>query len=267
MTSRVFGLRAAQFSGLLQPAPTQQVHRHRVLRRRPQRVDARVGSIGRDIVAHDDPDARRRLFPFHNRGALCSGCVPAAKGMRSSAAVQGESRCKRPACDTDRTACCRQEREDRNPFDEPDHLLPADSGYMCKAFSRLRGVDPDQPERAAREPKVRRLPTGGSEIRTLGPPVYGELAAPGRARHDPWRHRESPERRSGRVDGARRAICGRPGAPFTWTMPTSSLRSASDGFEHLAALFFAFSATFEICRDDRIVTRGECQNSGRKRIP
>jgi hypothetical protein len=84
--------------------------------------------------------------------------VPAAKGMRSSAAVQGESRCKRPACDTDRTACCRREREDRNPFDEPDHLLPADSGYMCKAFSRLRGVDPDQPERAAREPKVRRPP-------------------------------------------------------------------------------------------------------------
>jgi hypothetical protein len=31
-------------------------------------------------------------------------------------------------------------------------------------------------------------------------PVYGELAAPGRARHDPRRHRESPERRSGRVD-------------------------------------------------------------------
>src|ERR1700732_893600 len=56
MTSRVFGLRAAQFSGLLQPAPAQQVHRHRVLRRRLQRVDARIGSIGRDIVAHDDPD-------------------------------------------------------------------------------------------------------------------------------------------------------------------------------------------------------------------
>ena len=92
MTSRVFGLRAAQFSGLLQPAPAQQVHRHRVLRRRPQRVDARVSSIGRDIVAHDDPDARRRLFPFYNWGALCSGCVPAAKGMRSSAAAQGESR-------------------------------------------------------------------------------------------------------------------------------------------------------------------------------
>jgi hypothetical protein len=63
-----------------------------VLRRRPQWVDTRVSSIGRDIVAHDDPDARRRLFPFHNRGALCSDCVPAAKGMRSSAAVQGESR-------------------------------------------------------------------------------------------------------------------------------------------------------------------------------
>ena len=103
-------------------------------------------------------------------GALCVPvvCRP-AKGMRSSAAVQGEARCKRPACDTDRTACCRREREDRNPFDEPDHLLPADSGYMCKAFSRLRGVDPDQPERAAREPKVRRLPAGAKRIRTLGP--------------------------------------------------------------------------------------------------
>ena len=102
-------------------------------------------------------------------GALCVPvvCRP-AKGMRSSAAVQGESRCKRPACGTDRTACCRREREDRNPFDEPDHLLLADSGYMCKAFSRLRGVDPDQPERAAREPKVRRLPAGGRWIRTIG---------------------------------------------------------------------------------------------------
>jgi hypothetical protein len=91
MTSRVFGLRAAQFSGLLRPAPAQQVHRHRVFRRRPQRVDVRVGSIGRDIVAHDDPDAGRRLFPS-TTGALCPGCVPAAKGMRSSAAMQGESR-------------------------------------------------------------------------------------------------------------------------------------------------------------------------------
>jgi hypothetical protein len=91
MTSRVFGLRAAQFSGLLRPAPAQQGHHHRVLRRRPQRVDVRVGSIGRDIVAHDDPDARRRLFPS-TTGALCPGCVPAAKGMRSSAAMQGESR-------------------------------------------------------------------------------------------------------------------------------------------------------------------------------
>ena len=38
--------------------------------------------------------------------------------------------------------------------------------------------------------------------------------------------------------------------------PSSSSRSASDGFEHLAALFFALPATFEICRDDRICHQG-----------
>jgi hypothetical protein len=109
-------------------------------------VTRHISRLAAKIVQgyYGDRPVLQRIFPFHNRGALCSGCVPAAKGMRSSAAVQGESRCKRPACDTDRTACCRREREDRNPFDEPDHLLPAESGYMCKAFSRLRGVDPNQ---------------------------------------------------------------------------------------------------------------------------
>jgi len=36
------------------------------------------------------------------------------------------------------------------------------------------------------------------------------------------------------------------------------------GFEHLAALFFAFLATFEICRDD---TRGECQIADESGVP
>jgi hypothetical protein len=76
MTSRVFGLRAAQ-SGLLQPAPAWRFHRHRVLRRRQQRVYARVGSIGRDIVAHDDPDARPSpvALPLPGRSVprLCAG--------------------------------------------------------------------------------------------------------------------------------------------------------------------------------------------------
>jgi hypothetical protein len=30
-------------------------------------------------------------------------------------------------------------------------------------------------------------------------------------------------------------------------------------FEHLAASLFAFSATFEICRDDTICRQGSCQ--------
>ena len=29
---------------------------------------------------------------------------------------------------------------------------------------------------------------------------------------------------------------------------------------------FAFSAMFEICRDDRICWQGKCQNSGRERV-
>ena len=36
-------------------------------------------------------------------------------------------------------------------------------------------------------------------------------------------------------------------------------------FEHLAASLFAFSATFEICRDDRICRQGKCRKCGRER--
>ena len=36
-------------------------------------------------------------------------------------------------------------------------------------------------------------------------------------------------------------------------------------FEHLAASLFASSATFEICRDDRICRQGKWPNSGPER--
>ena len=52
-----------QLSGLFQSTREQQVHRHRILGRCRQRsVDAGVGRIGRDIVAHDYPDADRTLL-------------------------------------------------------------------------------------------------------------------------------------------------------------------------------------------------------------
>ena len=58
---------------------------------------------------------------------------------------------------------------------------------------------------------------------------------------------------------ARRAICGTPGDG------QSRARDRLGDFEHLAASLFAFSARFEICRDDRIVGRGKGPNSGRER--
>jgi hypothetical protein len=92
MTSSVFGLRAAESPARFNRAQHSRFTMHRVLRRRRQPVDARLRSICQDIVAHDDPDARRRLVPFHDLVAVRPGGVPAAKGMRSSAAVQGGSR-------------------------------------------------------------------------------------------------------------------------------------------------------------------------------
>jgi hypothetical protein len=38
-------------------------------------------------------------------------------------------------------------------------------------------------------------------------------------------------------------------------------------FEHLAASLFAFSATFEICRDDTICRQGSCQKADDSGIP
>jgi hypothetical protein len=87
------------------------------------------------------------------------------------------------------------------------------------------------------------FPAGGSRIRTLGPPATVELGAAG---------------------GARRDRC-MPGAPFTWTKAGVELEIGFRDFEHLAVPFFAFSATFEICRDDRICHQGRIPNSGLKR--
>jgi len=87
-------------------------------------------------------------------------------------------------------------------------------------------------------------------------PLYGELGA-------------------GACDATRAAIV-KPGTPDrASTRSASDLRHAWDGqsrardrlgdFEHPAASLFAFSARFEICRDDRIVGRGKGPNSGRER--
>jgi MFS family permease len=76
------------------------------------------------------------------------------------------------------------------------------------------------------------------------------------------RHREALERRS--FASTSSAICCMPGAPFTRTNHLELEIGFGDP-EYLAASLFAFSATFEICRDDTICRQGSCQNSGRRR--
>jgi hypothetical protein len=76
------------------------------------------------------------------------------------------------------------------------------------------------------------------------------------------RHREALERRS--FASTSSAICCMPGASFTRTNHLELEIGFGDP-EYLAASLFAFSATFEICRDDRICRQGSCQNSGRRR--
>jgi hypothetical protein len=75
-------------------------------------------------------------------------------------------------------------------------------------------------------------------------PLYGAL---GRVRRDPRRHREAPERPIVRVDALGERFAARLG----------ELEIGFGDFEHLAASRFAFSARFEISRDDRIVGRAE----------
>jgi hypothetical protein len=50
-------------------------------------------------------------------------------------------------------------------------------------------------------------------------------------------------------------------------MDKAELEIGFGDFEHLAASRFGFSATLEICRDDRICHQERMPNSGRERIP
>ena len=91
MTSRVFGLRAANC-----PACNNwpQHSRFTAIECFAAASTALTpGSAGSaETLSHEDPDARRPRFAFHDLGALCRGCVPAPRGMRSFVAVQGECR-------------------------------------------------------------------------------------------------------------------------------------------------------------------------------
>ena len=55
-----------------------------------------------------------------------------------------------------------------------------------------------------------------------------------------------------------------PGAPFTWKKAGVELEIGFRDFEYRRRLF-AFSATLEICRDDRIFHQERMPNRGRKR--
>ena len=57
-----------------------------------------------------------------------------------------------------------------------------------------------------------------------------------------------------------------PGAPFTWTELGLEPRDRIRRREHLAFIF-TFSATFEICRDDRICRQGNAGNVDESGIP
>ena len=90
-------------------------------------------------------------------------------------------------------------------------------------------------------------------------PLYGELGADAcDATHAAIVKPGTPDRSRRR---ARRAICGTPGDG------QSRARDRLGDFEHLAASLFAFSARFEICRDDRIVGRAKAQIADESGIP
>jgi len=95
-------------------------------------------------------------------------------------------------------------------------------------------------------------------------PVCGELGAPGPRATRP-RAIVKPRNADRSRRQARRAILRMPGAPFTRTKPPSSWRSASATPSIWRRPCSAFSATFEICRDDTICRQGCCRNSGRQR--
>ena len=91
MTSRVFGLRAANC-----PACNNWPQHSRFTAiecfAAASTALTPVSAGSAETLSHDDPDARRPRFAFHDLGALCRGCVPAPRGMRSFVAVQGECR-------------------------------------------------------------------------------------------------------------------------------------------------------------------------------
>jgi hypothetical protein len=91
-------------------------------------------------------------------------------------------------------------------------------------------------------------------------PLYGELGALGCVRRDPRRHREARNARSF-VDALGERFAARLG------MDKAALEIGFGDFEHLAASLFAFSARFEICRDDRIVGRAKAQIADKSGIP
>ena len=72
---------------------------------------------------------------------------------------------------------------------------------------------------------------------------------------------EALERPIVRVDALGERFAARQG------MDKAELEIGFGDFEHLAASLFAFSARFEICRDDRIVGRAKAQIADESGLP
>jgi LysR substrate binding domain len=89
-------------------------------------------------------------------------------------------------------------------------------------------------------------------------PIDGELGAPGPRATRAARHRETPERRSFASTSSASDLRHTWGA-FHMDKAGLEIEIGFGDFEHLAASLFAFSATFEICRDDTICRQGSCQ--------
>jgi len=93
----------------------------------------------------------------------------------------------------------------------------------------------------------------------------GETDDPLRWKHFPsgdTRHREALERRSFASTSSASDLLNAWDA-FHMDKPALELEIGFGDPEYQAASLFAFSATFEICRDDTICRQGSCQNNGR----
>ena len=101
--------------------------------------------------------------------------------------------------------------------------------------------------------------TGDSNPRSPG---YGGAGCNWRRAMRPMPPSRSSERRSFASTSSTRDLQHASGAHGP---PASSSKSASATSSIWPASLFAFSAMFEICRDDRICRQGKCQNSGRER--